>query len=108
MHLLNYLSLRTAQQLFVAAGRYRTEQVLVGSKTGTNCVFRVPNGDRFVHILPMFTIQIYLNGLRQAYIDDYTVLESGGLGAGYDTIVFIEAPMSDDSLLADYVATRSL
>lgn len=103
MYLLNYLSLQLAQQLFIAVGRYRTEQNLVGAKDGTNFSFLVPGGEKYVHNLPFLTVVVYLNGMRLAMLDDYVVQESGGPGTGYDTVVLSEAPFNDDQLFADYV-----
>lgn len=40
------------------------------------------------------TIQLYLNGLRQSYIDDFT--------ATGNTITFVYAPISTDKIIADY------
>lgn len=103
MYLVNYLSLQTAQQLFIAVGRYRTGQALIGAKTGLNYVFTTPGNEKFTHNLPFLTISIYFNGVRQTFIDDFMVLESGGPGTGYDTIVLNVAPRGNDHLLADYI-----
>jgi hypothetical protein len=104
VYLVNYLSLQAAQQLFIAVGRYRIGQALVGPKTGLNYVFTTPGSDRFVHNLPFLTLQLYFNGVRQTFIDDYMVLESVP-GGGYDTIVLNVAPRSWDHLTADYITT---
>lgn len=103
MYLINYLNLQTAQQLFIAAGRYRTGQGLIGPKNGVNLTFTTPGLDHYVHNLPFLTITVYLNGQRMTLLDDYIVVESMGAGTGFDTIVLNEAPFSDDHLLADYV-----
>ena len=103
MYLLNYLSLQLAQQLFIAAGRYRTGQGLVGPKNGVNLQFFVPGAEHYAHNLPFLTIAVYLNGQRMALLDDYIVVESGGSGMGFDSILINEAPFSDDHLTADYV-----
>jgi hypothetical protein len=101
--LINYLSLQTAQQLFISVSRYRTEQNLVGVQDGVNTVFLTPSGEKFVNNLPFLTIQVYYNGLRQALLDDYTLSESGGPGTGFDTVQFTIAPVSYDHLVVDYV-----
>jgi hypothetical protein len=103
VYLINYLSLHTAQQLFIAVGRYRTGMGLVGVRNATNHVFHVPGGDTFVHNLPFLTVCVYVNGQRLALLDDYTISESGGPGTGYDTVVLTEAPYLDDHVGADYV-----
>jgi hypothetical protein len=107
LYLINYLSLQTAQQLFVAVGRYRTGSGLIGPRDGTNFTFHSPGYEKFVHNLPFLTPSVYLNGVRQTFFLDYVVIESYGPGAGYDTIVLNRAPRHDDSLIADYVVTSS-
>lgn len=102
MYLINYLSLQTAQQIFIAAGRYRTAQNLVGLMDDSNVVFTIPSG-YYVNNLPFLTIAVYLNGQRLALIDDYITVEGGGVGTGFNTVVLNEAPYPDDHLFADYV-----
>lgn len=104
MHLVNFLSLQTASQLFVAGGRFRTGQDLSGSRDGANLVFTAPDGDKFAHNLPFLTVSVYFNGQRLKLIDDYVILESGGSGTGYDIIVLEVAPRAADKILADYLA----
>jgi hypothetical protein len=103
MYLLNYLSLQQAHQLFIAVGRYRTGQNLVGAKDGTNFTYTTPGLEKYVHNLPFLTIGVYLNGMRLALLDDYIVQESFGPGTGFDTVILNEAPLSDDHIIADYV-----
>ena len=105
MYLINFLNLQTAQQLFIAVGRYRTGQGLLGAKDGVNLVFGTPSSENFVHNLPFLTLQLYFNGVRQTLLDDYTVSESGGVGTGFDTITMLVAPKPGDHLTADYVIT---
>jgi hypothetical protein len=107
VYLINYLNLQTAQQLFIAVGRYRTGQGLVGVKDGVNKTFRTPGLEKYVHNLPFLTIHVYLNGVRLALLDDYMVIESGGPGTGYNTIILELSPRSNDHLLADYITTNS-
>lgn len=103
MYLINYLSLQTAQQLFIAVGRYRTGIGLVGPKDGLNLTFHTPGYEKFVHNLPFLTTSVYFNGVRQTFLDDYVVTESAGPGTGYDTVVMNVALKAGDHLLADYV-----
>jgi hypothetical protein len=106
VYLINFLNLQTAQQLFIAVGRYRTGQGLIGVKDGVNTTFTTPGLEKFTHNLPFLSIQVYYNGVRQALLDDYSIAESGGAGTGYDTVVFLEiAPKAGDRLLVDYVIT---
>lgn len=104
MYLVNFLNLQTAEQLFVAANRFRSGQKLVGAKDGVNVTFKVPGTDKFTHNLPYMTIAVYVNGIRLSLIDDYTVAESGGSGTGYDSVILEWAPRSNDKILADYIA----
>lgn len=103
MYLINFLSLQRAEQLFVAFDRLRTAQGLIGPMDGVNVVFHTP--DAFVHNLPFASIHLYLNGLRVFLLNDYTVSESGGPGTGFDTVVLVQAPLSDATLFADYLTT---
>lgn len=104
MYLLNQLSLQVAQQLFIAANRYRVGQNLVGPRDGVNVMFTTPGLEKFSHNLPFFDINIYFNGSRLALLDDYLVMESGGPGTGFDTVMLlVPPPRSDDHLLADYI-----
>ena len=105
MYLVNYLSLQAAQTIFIAAGRYRTAQNLVGPRDGVNCTFTTPGLEKFVHNLPFLSIHVYYNGVRLTLLDDYTISESGGFGTGYDTVTMEVAPMVDDKLLSDYIIT---
>lgn len=103
MYLINYLSLQTAQQQFIAIGRYRTGVGLVGPKDGVNHTFTTPGLEKFTQNLPFLTISVYFNGVRQTWLDDYILVESGGAGTGFDTVIMSVALRSWDHLLADYV-----
>jgi len=106
VYLVNYLSLQTAQQLFIAVGRYRTGQTLIGPRTGSNYTFTTPGSEKFAHNLPFLSIHVYFNGVRQTYLDDYVVTESGGPGTGYDTVILAVAPLLGDHVLADYILAQ--
>jgi len=103
VYLINFLNLQTAQQLFIAVGRYRTGQGLIGPKDGVNVTFTTPALEKFVHNLPFLSIQLYYNGQRLILLDDYTIAESGGSGTGYDTVVMEFPPKPGDKLMVDYV-----
>ena len=103
MYLVNYLSLLTADARYVAAQRLRLGQPLIGVIDGANLSFTVQPGDKFTHNLSI-TIEVYCNGLRLTFLDDYTVDESGGPGTGYDTVLLGEAPRPGDLLQVDYLA----
>lgn len=105
MYLLNALSLQVAQQLFIAAARFRVGQNLVGPKNGSNVQFTTPGLEKFTHNLPFLDISVIFNGSRLSLLDDYLISESGGPGTGYDTIVLLVPPLlPNDHLLADYIA----
>jgi hypothetical protein len=103
LYLLNQLSLQLAESLFIAASRFRDAQGLVGPRNGTNFQFTTPGHEHYVQNLPFFGINVYLNGMRLALLDDYVTIESLGPGTGFDTIILNEAPFSDDHLFADYI-----
>lgn len=88
---------------FIPARRYRTEQSLVGAIDGLNTTFTLPDGDQFVQETPYIQIVVFCNGVRLLLRDDYFVLESGGTGSGYDTVLLVEPPRPGDKLVADYV-----
>ena len=104
MYLINYLSLQTAQQLFIAVGRYRTGISLIGPKDGSNQAFHTPGHEKFTHNLPYLTMHVYFNGVRQLLLDDYVLVESGGPGTGYDTVLLDRVVRFDDVIFADYGA----
>lgn len=103
MYLINPLSLQIAQTLFITISRYRAAQGLVGPKDGINEVFTTPGSEKFVHNLPFLDISVYYNGVRLALLDDYMVVESGGPGTGFNTIIMNVAPLPSDHLFADYI-----
>lgn len=105
MYLINYLTLQTADARYIAMQRVRTGRELSGPIDGLNVSFRVPSADKFVHDLPLLSIDVYYNGVRLALSDDYTVSESGGVGTGYDTVVLGIPPLPGDHLLADYLTS---
>ena len=79
----------------------RTNVLALGVINGTNTVFSTP--DNFVHD-GVTDERVYLRGKRllEGAGNDYTAVESGGVGTGYDTIVFARAPKPGDNILLDY------
>lgn len=75
-----------------------------GVKNGTNRVFTTPD------IFVSDSMSLFHNGrrlVRSAVLDprggEYVVLESGGVGTGYDVISFLTfAPNGSSQLFADY------
>lgn len=78
----------------------RKEDMLVtGTVDSVNKIFNTPNS--FVQDT-IFKIIVYLNGVKQLYLDDYFIAESLGPGTGYNTIVFNTAPKTNSVITADY------
>jgi len=77
---------------------------LVGVVDDINTIFTIPSG-KFIQN-SIYKIIVYKNGVKQFYLDDYLIAESGGVGTGYDTIIFTVAPSTTptpiDVLTADY------
>lgn len=77
---------------------------LVGLVNDSNTVFTIPS-DTFIQDIT-YKIIVYLNGVKQVYLDDYFIAESGGPGSGYDTVIFTVPPATipqpDDVVTADY------
>ncbi len=88
---------------FIPARRYRTEQPLVGVVNGLNTTYTLPDNAQFVQETPYIQIVVFLNGVRLLLRDDYFVLEGGGTGTGFDTVLLVEPPRPGDKLVADYV-----
>ena len=91
---------------YIPTRRYRTGILLSGPIDGVNTTFTAPPGDKFVHDPPYIQIGVYYNGMRLLWLDDYLLVESGGGGTGYDTVVLAIAPKPGDKVFADYVATQ--
>jgi hypothetical protein len=77
---------------------------LIGVVNNSNTVYTIPT-DKFIQDAT-FKIIVYKNGVKQVFLDDYFIAESGGPGTGYDTVIFTIAPTTipapDDILTADY------
>lgn len=84
---------------------FRQNVTLNGTKDGTNRTFTTP--EKFIngsYLGQEFRIIIRFNGRGLEPNVDYTLIESGGAGTGYDTIVFISLiPEEIDRLIVDYV-----
>ena len=75
---------------------------LSGPKNGINLVFHT------AHPFEPGTIRVFWNGVRlhSGIGYDFVVSDSGGAGAGLDTITFAEsrmAPRAEESVYADYL-----
>ncbi len=77
---------------------------LLGVVDDSNTVYTIPSGTFIQNTT--YKIIVYKNGVKQAFLDDYFIAESGGPGTGYDTVIFTVAPTTtpapDDILTADY------
>jgi hypothetical protein len=78
-----------------------TGQLLSGTIDGANTVFSTTRP--FLHTANLQEA-VYLRGLRrcEGVGADYLAVESGGLGTGFDTVVFTNPPRVGDTLLIDY------
>lgn len=77
---------------------------LNGAVNDINTVFTVPTGT-FIQDVD-HKIIVYRNGVKQFYLDDYFTAESGGVGTGYNTVIFAIPPTTNptpiDIITADY------
>lgn len=85
----------------------KEDVILIGNVDGVNTIFMTPTtflyeGD--------YKIIVYKNGVKQLYVDDYFISESGGVGTGYDTVILSVAPTlipsPADVITADYYITN--
>lgn len=75
------------------------DSALIGVQNGINTTFMTST--LFKHT-SAFKEVLFHNGLRCHIPEDYFVAESGGVGSGYDTIIFVTAPEANDLLTIDY------
>lgn len=77
---------------------------LVGAVDGSNTVFAVPEGVFYYD--STHKILVYKNGIKQFFLDDFYIAESGGPGTGYDTVIMTDPPDAlpapTDVITADY------
>jgi hypothetical protein len=82
---------------------------LVGPVDSVNNIFYIPSG--FFIYNDNYKILVYRNGVRQAFLDDYMIAESGGPGTGFNTVIFTNPPLSTptppDIITADYYIANS-
>ena len=78
---------------------------LLGAVDGINTVFTIPTGVIF-YDGALHKILVYDNGVKQAFLDDFFIAESGGPGTGFDTVIMTVAPSIvnsiPDIITADY------
>lgn len=82
---------------------------LIGTVNNINTVFTIPSGTFLQNAT--YKIIVYLNGVKQVFLDDYFIAESGGPGAGYDTVIFVvppaTTPLPVDVVTADYYVSNT-
>jgi len=82
--------------------------ILLGTIDDINTVFTIPVG-KFIQNTT-YKIIVYKNGVKQLFLNDYFIAESGGPGTGYDTVILTVAPTTtpppDDVITADYYVTN--
>ncbi len=74
---------------YIGAANSIYGEIPSGTIDGSNKVFTLANTPT------VGTVRVYLNGLRQSVTGDYTIV--GG------TLTFVNAPLSGDILVADYM-----
>lgn len=83
--------------------------LLVGAVDDVNSIFTIPTGTFIQNAT--YKIIVYKNGVKQAYLDDYIISEGGGVGTGYNTVIFFIAPTTipapDDIITADYYISNT-
>lgn len=89
---------------------FKQSQDLIGTKNGLNPIFTT--SDNFIEGAfgnNEFHILVRHNGRTLQETTDYIVSESGGVGTGYDTIIFkCTLPTETDELIVDYVVEVSV
>lgn len=77
---------------------------LLGTKDGSNRIFTTP--EVFINDSiggDLLTISVFHDGKRLVENEEYMLVESGGSGSGYDTVVITAfAPIEDSTLIANY------
>jgi len=77
---------------------------LIGIVNNVNTIYKIPSGT-WIQSAP-YKIIVYKNGVKQVLGDDYFIIESGGPGTGYDTVILTVPPTTipapNDIITADY------
>jgi len=77
---------------------------LLGDVDDSNTVFTIPQGI-FLYDVD-HKVLVYRNGVKQSFLDDFFIAESGGPGTGYDRIIMNTPPQTlpspIDVMTADY------
>ena len=82
---------------------------LIGAVDGVNTTYKIPSGT-WIQSGP-YKIIVYKNGVKQVYLDDYIIAESGGVGTGFDTVILAvpptPTPLPVDIITADYYISNT-
>lgn len=80
---------------------------LVGARDGVNRLYKIPAPDKFINGIfqnSEFHISVHHNGKLLEQGIDFIVAESGGVGTGYDSVIFTNySPIARSRLLSSYV-----
>jgi hypothetical protein len=86
---------------------FKQDIILEGVIDGVNRIFTVPSPDKFINgdfNGNIFKIQVFHNGRQLLEDDDYTILESEGVGTGYDTVELLSfTPRLNSKIFAHYI-----
>jgi hypothetical protein len=90
---------------------WNQDVVLSGNVDGVNTVFTTPSRP-FIEKPPSYKIVVYKNGVKQLFLNDYIITESGGPGTGYDTVILAIPPNTVDGIVdvitADYFTDNTV
>lgn len=87
-------------QISGTAGQLQLQEIeLTGTKNGINTIFYTP--EKFLYTTD-YKLILYINGVRQKITENFLISESSGPGTGYDTIIILDPPYSNDYLVIDY------
>ncbi len=83
----------------------REDEQLVGATNGANITFLIPDSKKALNQEPGVKVKVYYNGqrLHEGGVNDFIVIESGGAGTGFDTVLLSFPPLSGDLVSADYI-----
>lgn len=121
---IDLLQFNTAQKAFLQAGgivnglqvsgdelntTHHEDIQLIGAVNDVNTMYSVPEGIFFYDTT--HKVIVYVNGVKQAFLDDFIIAESGGPGTGYDLIIMTVPPSTystpSDYLTADYYTANT-
>lgn len=83
--------------------RFKFNQLLIGPKNGLNRFYTTPN--KFIYDPGNGTEPVFKRNGQTIYLglELNAILESGGVGTGYDIVEFMLPPKRNDTLTVDYI-----